>query len=187
MLCCLVLIWVILNGLMTHCFFWVWVVLVCFFLFCVDSWVFLIGLILRIKILDMNRVVNIPISICTCECIWCIGDMNMENGNIMTVFIIILTVGAVIFAGVISVWAISGAMTQKIIIVKGNVIDVVALDNYMVVYMENGSSYNIRYPGDNIDLTKGSTVVMRLIDYNYFWLDDGIWESVSITKVPDIK
>jgi hypothetical protein len=75
--------------------------------------------------------------------------------------------------------------TYETEIVEGDVVNVIPYDNYMTIIMDDGKSYNIKYPGDNIDLTEGSDIIMKLTNTNYFFIDDGIWETVSITKVPE--
>ena len=101
--------------------------------------------------------------------------------------ILVFIVGAIAIGASVGIVIalISGSMTYEKIIVEGDVVDVIAYDDYMEVFMDDGESYNIRYPGDNIDLTKGSTIIMRLTDNDWFWIDDGIWDTVSITKIPE--
>lgn len=86
-------------------------------------------------------------------------------------------VGVIIFAS-------SMVITHERITVKGTVIDVESYDDYMEVFMDDGTSYKICYPGDNIDLTVNSHIVMRLTDWDFMFIDDGIWNDVSITKIP---
>lgn len=105
--------------------------------------------------------------------------MDLEMIGAMCIAIGILAVG--IGAGI---FAISTILTHETIIVEGEVVDAEAFDNYMLITMKNGEKYKIAYPGDNIDLTVNSKIIMKLTNYNYFFIDDGIWNKVSITKVP---
>ena len=95
--------------------------------------------------------------------------------------------GAVLFllVGVLLIGVgLSLVVTVEEITVKGDVIDVIIHDDYMTIIMDNGNSYNVRYPGDNIDLTKGSSIIMKLTKFNLFFIDDGIWNKINIIKIP---
>lgn len=95
---------------------------------------------------------------------------------ILVSFVLVFVIGVLI-------WSISMVITMETITVQGEVISVTTYDDYLSITLDDGSNYNVRYPNNNIDLSDGSTIIMRLIDYNYFFIDDGIWDKVSITKV----
>ena len=94
-----------------------------------------------------------------------------------------LVLFVLIFSIVIVVWGISMVVTMETITVQGEVVDTTTYDDYLLITLDDGVVYRIRYPDNNIDLSNGSTIVMRLTDYNYFFIDDGIWDDVSITKI----
>ena len=100
---------------------------------------------------------------------------------------ILLTVGLagfLILVLVVSIVVVLATVPIEQEIVEGEVVDVVSYDNYMELFMKDGSSYKIRYPGDNIDLTVNSRIIMRLTEIGCLWFHDDIWDDVSITKVP---
>ena len=94
-------------------------------------------------------------------------------------------IGVCCLAVLATVLVVSIAMTTEQITVCGDIKKVIPHDNYMTIILYNNQSYDIHYPGDNIDLTKGSVVIMRLTNWSPFWQESNIWKSVSITKIPE--
>jgi len=88
-----------------------------------------------------------------------------------------------VFTIVIVVWGVSMVATEETITVQGEVMDTTTYDDCLSITLDDGVVYRIRYPDNNIDLSDGSTIVMRLTNYNYFFIDDGIWNEVSIIKI----
>ena len=84
----------------------------------------------------------------------------------------------------VSFAALFSAIPVEIEIVEGNVTTAKSHADYIEIIMDDGKVYKINYPGDNIDLTKGSHIIMKLEENGCFWFHDDIWDSVSITKVP---
>ena len=76
-------------------------------------------------------------------------------------------------------------MTDETIIIRGEVVDVMEYEDYLEIFLDNGYSHKITYPKDTIDLTVNSKIILKLRNINYFWIDDGIWEVISIVKVPN--
>ena len=104
----------------------------------------------------------------------------IKNNPLSIIVFIIIT-----FALFIAIGAITAVVFQETIIVEGKVVNAVVQRNYIVLEMDDGNFYKIRFPGDNIDLTVNSKIVMRLTSYGpfYFFKDD-IYDEVSIIKVP---
>lgn len=103
------------------------------------------------------------------------GEIKMK----LTVGNIILTIIVV----VASLSVVSLIMTTQTISVEGKIINTLLTDNYIEIFFENGEHYKITYPDDAIDLSKGSKIVLHLQNTNWFWIDDGIWETESIIKI----
>lgn len=100
-------------------------------------------------------------------------SLGFIGAIILAIFVLALGIG---------VFLATVGIEQETVI--GEVDNVIPYDNYMELFMKDGSRYKIAYPGDNIDLTVNSKIIMRLTEYGCFWFHDDIWDDVSITKVP---
>ena len=112
------------------------------------------------------------------------GEMSDDWENITETLACVAAVGMVIAVIIGMSLLIMSTLPAEQETVVGEVIDVETYDDYMELFMKDGTSYKIRYPGDNIDLTVNSNIVMRLSKKGVLWFEDDIWDYVSITKVP---
>lgn len=99
------------------------------------------------------------------------------------VFVIFLVVAAFVIANL--AYAIA---TIEYTTIEGKVVDVVALDDYFTITLDNGEIYNINYPyGEkDIDLTVNSKLIFKLA-YNDIWFSpntNNCWDIKRMLKVP---